>query len=112
MNDNICPVSHTLNLIGGKYKPLILWHCSSVKRFNALRKLIPTASAKVLTSQLRDLENDGLISRKVYPVVPPKVEYTLTKKGRTIYPILELMYSWGEAQLKSSGKCPNCSMKD
>ena len=73
-----CPVAATLHLIGGKYKALLLWHLSGrVLRFNQLRQLVPEATPKMLTQQLRELEQDGLINRKVYPVVPPKVEYSL-----------------------------------
>ena len=73
-----CPVEATLDLIGGKYKALILWHLiNSTLRFNEIGKLIPQATPKMLTQQLRELEADGLIIRTVYPVVPPKVEYAL-----------------------------------
>ena len=74
-----CPVEATLDLIGGKYKALILWHLiNSTLRFNEIGKLIPQATPKMLTQQLRELEADGLIIRTVYPVVPPKVEYALS----------------------------------
>ncbi len=110
--NQLCPVSATLTLIGGKYKALILWHCShQTLRFSQLRKLIPEATAKMLTQQLRELESDDLLHRKVYPVVPPKVEYSLTEKGKTLYPILNSMYTWGEDLLKEEGLCPKCSMK-
>lgn len=78
MKDTInvnCPVAATLQLIGGKYKALLLWHLSGkILRFNELRRLVPEATPKMLTQQLRELEGDGLIARKVYAVVPPKVE--------------------------------------
>ena len=74
-----CPVEATLQLIGGKYKSLILWHLiGKTLRFNELGKLIKSATPKMLTQQLRELENDGLINRVVYPVVPPKIEYSDT----------------------------------
>ena len=80
-----CPVSTALNIIGGKYKPLILWHLlNGTLRFSGLKKLIPGVTAKMLTQQLRELENNALISRKVFPVVPPKVEYSLTQEGKTL----------------------------
>jgi len=91
-----CPVEATLSIIGGKYKSLILWHLiDTTLRFNELRRLIPNATPKMITQQLRELEADGLVKRKVYPVVPPKVEYNLTDFGNTIVPILKEMYGWG-----------------
>ena len=106
-----CPVSFTLDLIGGKYKPLILWHLiDSTLRFGELRKIIPQATPKMLAQQLRELEDAYLISRKVYPVVPPKVEYSLSERGKSILPILVAMYEWGADHLQNSGKEINCSM--
>ena len=106
-----CPVAATLHLIGGKYKALLLWHLSGrVLRFNQLRQLVPEATPKMLTQQLRELEQDGLINRKVYPVVPPKVEYSLTELGESLFPILKAMYEWGSGLMQSHGKCPSCSM--
>ena len=92
-----CPVSATISLIGGKYKALLLWHLTGqVLRFNGLRALIPEATAKMLTQQLRELEHDGLIIRTVYPVVPPKVEYTLTDIGYKFIPVLNALAEWGD----------------
>lgn len=106
-----CPVSATLQLIGGKYKALLLWHLSGgVLRFNELRRLVPEATPKMLTQQLRELEKDNLIIRTVYPVVPPKVEYSLTARGRSLFPILQAMYVWGSELMKEKGQCPRCSM--
>lgn len=106
-----CPVSTTLGLIGGKYKALILWHLmDQTLRFSQLKHLIPEATAKMLTQQLRELENDNLLTRTVYPVVPPKVEYRLTGKGESLRPILESMFDWGMAFLREEGLVPNCSM--
>ena len=108
-----CPVDATLNLIGGKYKSLILWHLiNDTLRFGELRKLIPQATPKMLTQQLRELEEDGLLIRTVYPVVPPKVEYTMSELGKSINPILTAMYDWGENYLTESGLQINCSMKN
>ena len=102
-----CPVAATLQLIGGKYKALLLWHLSGkVLRFNELRRLVPEATAKMLTQQLRELERDSLITRTVYPVVPPKVEYALTERGESLFPILQAMYVWGSRLLESEGVCP------
>ncbi len=106
-----CPVSATIGLIGGKYKSLILWHLTDKTiRFSELKKLVPDATPKMFTQQLRELERDGLLQRTVYPVVPPKVEYSLTSKGRSLYPILEAMFLWGSTELKDAGLEPNCSM--
>jgi DNA-binding HxlR family transcriptional regulator len=106
-----CPVDTTLHMIGGKYKSLILWHLiDSTLRFGELRKLIPQATPKMLTQQLRELEDDNLLIRTVYPVVPPKVEYSLSTLGCSIRPILEAMYAWGADYLNENGKEISCSM--
>lgn len=106
-----CPVGTFLDLIGGKYKGLILWHLmGDNRRFNELQKLIPHATPKMLTQQLRELEKDNLVKRKIYPVVPPKVEYSLTKLGKTLEPALRSMFSWGSDYLEIKGKKINCSM--
>ena len=106
-----CPVSATLKLIGGKYKALILWHLTdNVLRFNMIRKLVPEATPKMLTQQLRELEADDLIQRTVYPVVPPKVESALTEKGASLFPILEAMYNWGTDLMQEEGVTPCCTM--
>ncbi|MGN0639165.1 MAG: winged helix-turn-helix transcriptional regulator [Huintestinicola sp.] len=97
-----CPVEATIELIGGKYKSVILWHLTDgIKRFGELKRLLPRATEKMLAQQLRDLERDGLIIRTVYPVVPPKVEYSLSDLGRTIIPVLDAMCGWGEGYLAS-----------
>lgn len=102
-NQFYCPVEATLQLIGGKYKTLILWHLiDKTLRFSELQKLLPQATAKMLTQQLRELEHDGLILRTVYPVVPPKVEYQLSEFGTTFIPVLQAMCSWGETYLKQN----------
>lgn len=106
-----CPVEATLELIGGKYKALILWHLSEDKlRFSELRKLIHGATPKMLTQQLRELEADALIHREVFPVVPPKVEYSLTEQGRSLMPILTAMRDWGAVYLRKKKVEPNCCM--
>lgn len=93
-----CPVGTTLGLIGGKYKVVIIWYLSENKvlRYNELQKLLLGVTPKMLISQLRELEEDKLIKRKVYPVVPPKVEYSLTELGKSLIPILQEMKTWGE----------------
>ena len=107
-----CPVDATINMIGGKYKSLILWKLitETTLRFSQLRKEIPTATPKMLTQQLRELEANGLIHRQVFPVVPPKVEYSLTNFGKSIRPVLESMYIWGSDYLNNQGLQVNCSM--
>jgi len=91
-----CPVTTTLSVIGGKWKPIILYIIrDETKRFGEIKRLIPTITQKMLTQQLRELEKDGIVNRKVYPVVPPKVEYSLTDYGRTLIPILNAMAKWG-----------------
>ena len=91
-----CPVNTTLSVIGGKGKVLILYHLvEQTQRFNELRRLLPEITQRMLTLQLRELEEDGLIHREVYPVVPPKVEYSLTDFGRTLLPVIGSMHQWG-----------------
>ena len=91
-----CPVETTLMLIGDKWKVLILRDLmDGTKRFGELKKSISTVSQKVLTAQLRDMEEKGLLTRKVYAEVPPRVEYTLTETGYSLKPILDSMWAWG-----------------
>ncbi len=92
-----CPVETTLTLIGNKWKVLILRDLlPGTKRFGELKKSLGSVSQKVLTAQLRDMEADGLVSRTVYPEVPPRVEYTLTDLGMSLKPVLDSMLTWGE----------------
>ena len=106
-----CPVATTLDLIGGKYKALILWHLSGgILRFSELRARIPKATPKMLTQQLRELEMQNLIHREVFPVIPPKVEYSLTETGRSLMPILVAMRDWGANYLRSKDLEPCCFM--
>ncbi len=92
-----CPVETTLTLIGDKWKVLILRDLlTGTKRFGELKKSIGTVSQKVLTTQLRQMEEAGLLIRTVYPEVPPRVEYSLTELGRSLKPILDAMQNWGE----------------
>ena len=93
-----CEIEITLNAIGGKWKPLILYFLieEGTKRFGEIKNFINHTSHKTLTNQLRELESDDLIIRTVYPTVPPKVEYSITQKGLSLYPILEAMCQWGE----------------
>ena len=93
-----CPVELTLDIIGGKWKCLIIHHLiDGTKRFNELRRLIPKITQRMLTSQLRELERDLIVHRKVYAVVPPKTEYSLLELGKNLEPILWSMHEWGNA---------------
>ena len=96
--DFSCPVEAALDVIGGKWKGVIVFHLmeNDVLRYNALRRLIPNAARRTVTRQLRELEEDGVIHREVYPVVLPKVEYSLTEFGSTLKPILLLLRDWGD----------------
>lgn len=91
-----CPVEATISVIGGVWKPLLLCHLLGGKlRFNALCRLLPSATARMVTLQLRELEADGIVQRTAFPEVPPRVEYELTELGRTLEPILLAMNGWG-----------------
>lgn len=92
----LCPLELSIDLIGGKWKTIIIWQLrEKTLRFSQLKRRLPGITQKMLTQQLRDLENDGLIFREVYPQVPPKVEYSLTDYGQTILPILKSLFKWG-----------------
>ncbi|MFS0654784.1 winged helix-turn-helix transcriptional regulator [Bacillus sp. 179-C3.3 HS] len=99
-----CEKELTLNIIGGKWKMLILWHLGreGTKRFGELKSLMPGITQRMLVNQLRELEEDHIVHREVYPVVPPKVEYSLTELGVSLMPILEAMYDWGKHYLDSN----------
>ena len=96
-----CEKEYTLSIISGKYKLVILWHLGheGIHRFSELQKLFPTISHKVLTNQLKELIEDGIVHREVYPVVPPRVEYSMTEAGMTIIPLIDMMYEWGKKRL-------------
>jgi len=101
-----CPVEYTLRTIGGKWKPLILWSLaqSEVLRYGQLKKTIDGITHKMLSQQLKDLEEEGLVNRKQYNQVPPKVEYSLTKRGKTVIPILDEMCKWGRENMTEDEK--------
>ncbi|KEJ91489.1 winged helix-turn-helix transcriptional regulator [Synergistes jonesii] len=102
-----CPVETTLVLIGNKWKVLILRDLIlGTKRFGELRKSLGGVSQKVLTTQLRDMEEKGLVSRKIYAEVPPRVEYSLTGLGASLKPVLDAMWEWGEMYKKSIAARP------
>jgi len=98
-----CPVEAALEIIGGKWKGVILYHLlSETMRFNQLRRLMPEVTQRMLTRQLRELEADNLISRKVYPEVPPKVEYSITEYGKTLSPVIYALQVWGLQHLEKT----------
>lgn len=104
-----CPVEATLSLIGGKYKPLILWHLKARPlHYMELQRLIPGATAKMLTQQLRALEGCGMVRREVIPDKPPRTEYSLTAFGASILPVLNAMCQWGEAYMDMLDGQPSC----
>jgi DNA-binding HxlR family transcriptional regulator len=96
-----CPVEACLEVIGGKWKAVILFHLlGGTKRFNQLRRLLPKVTQRMLTRQLRELEQDGLVEREIYAEVPPKVEYSLSESGRSVEPILRMLQQWGTEYLE------------
>ncbi len=97
-----CPVEASLEVIGGKWKGVILFHLlGGTKRFNELMRLMPDVTQRMLTRQLRELEADRIVDRRVYPEVPPKVEYSLTPFGATLEPILRMLQQWGAEHLRA-----------
>jgi DNA-binding HxlR family transcriptional regulator len=97
------PIDAALEVIGGKYKVAILYHLrASVVRFGELRRLLPLATPRMLTKHLRELERDGMIRRKVFRQVPPRVDYFLTEEGRSLVPILEALCEWGKRRMRRS----------
>ncbi|MCU0428399.1 MAG: helix-turn-helix transcriptional regulator [Cytophagaceae bacterium] len=91
-----CPVTFTLSIIGGRWKPLLLWHLQDgKKRYSELKKVLPQISEKMLIQQLRELESDGLVNRMAKEVVPPYVEYSLSAKGKDMHQLLKAMAQWG-----------------
>ncbi len=103
-----CPVEATMSVIGGKWKCLIIHHLiDGTKRFNELRRLIPVITQRMLTSQLRELEADHIVNRKVYAEVPPKTEYSLTELGKTLEPVLWSMHYWGKSVINEKNSIPD-----
>jgi DNA-binding HxlR family transcriptional regulator len=99
-----CPVEETQKVLGGKWKPVIIYFISTdVRRFGELSRMVTGISKRMLTANLRELEDDKIISRKVYAEVPPRVDYTLTDVGQSLMPLINLMYAWGESRQKSKG---------
>ncbi|MGL4624038.1 MAG: winged helix-turn-helix transcriptional regulator [Culicoidibacterales bacterium] len=98
----VCSLELTMDVIGGKWKLMILWYLiDSTKRFSELKRALPGITQKMLTQQLRELEANGLVNRVVYPVVPPKVEYSLTPQGAELIPLLQLLCNWGDEYAKT-----------
>ncbi|MBS1543461.1 MAG: winged helix-turn-helix transcriptional regulator [Bacteroidetes bacterium] len=104
-NEFHCAMDVTMHYIGGKWKTVVLWYLrKDKKRFSELRKLIPNITEKMLSIQLKDLEQDGIVGRRIYPEVPPKVEYYLTDFGKTLIPMLEEIARWGRGLAESRGR--------
>lgn len=100
-----CAMDVTMDYIGGKWKTVVLWYLrKDKKRFSELRRLIPNITEKMLSLQLKGLENDGIIGRKIYPEIPPKVEYFMTDFGKSLIPMLEEIAKWGRNLAQSKGK--------
>lgn len=105
-NPNGCPVTHCLNLIGGKWKPVIIFLLrKECNRFSMLQRAIPAISKQMLVNQLRELEADGIIERVVYPEVPPRVEYFMTERGSSLFPIIDTMSAWGLEDMARKEEC-------
>jgi len=95
-----CPVTYCLSMIGGKWKPVIIFCIANgVDRFGAMQRAVPGITKQMLTKQLRELEADNLVSRTVFAEVPPRVDYALTDKGQSVLPIIDQMRTWGQAQM-------------
>lgn len=101
-----CSVEAAIGILDGKWKSIILWHLltEDTLRFGEIRKRIPNVTQRMLTNQLRELEEDGMLHREVYPQVPPKVEYSLTPLGRSLHPILLALKAWGDEHLDLYGQ--------
>lgn len=96
-----CPVTYTMSMIGGKWKPIILYLVSKgANRFGVLQRGIDGISKQMLTKQLRELEKDGILNRKIFAEIPPRVEYSVSEKGESLFPIIDAMRSWGELNFK------------
>jgi len=106
-NPHNCGVTHFLNRIGGKWKVVVIYAIDNkVNRFSSLQKLIQNISKQMLVNQLRELEEDKIIERIIYAEIPPRVEYKLTKYGKSLMPVIDVIQQWGEKDLKNS-RCDN-----
>ena len=107
-----CAVSVTMELIGGKWKAVVLWYLRKrTRRFAELRHDIPDITEKMLTKQLRELERDGIVRRRVFPEVPPRVEYSLTRYGKSVLPMIESIGAWGRQHTARFGKLVEAAAK-
>ncbi|MFF2455210.1 winged helix-turn-helix transcriptional regulator [Peribacillus simplex] len=103
--EEVCSLTLTQNVLAGRWKIVILWYISrQTRRFNELQRLLPGISKGILTRQLRELEEDGIVHREVYKEVPPKVEYSLTPQGKSIIPVLDIMGEWGKNYMKKKSE--------
>ena len=110
MHEFNCPVKLTAEIIGGKWKPLILFYLEDkTRRFSELQRLIPISTKKMLTKHLRELERDGIVHRNIFAEVPPRVEYSLTRHGQSLRPILVLMSNWGKKHRARYGAAKSAS---
>lgn len=108
-----CPLQATLSVIEGKYKIYIIFYLMNrTLRYNELQKLISDATPKMLSQQLKALEAEGIVNRKLYPVVPPRTDYSLTERGESLAPIILAMYKWGEGVFKENNKVDFCKYED
>ena len=99
----ICPMHNVMSILGGRWKIALLYFIHQEhNRFSLLQKKVPFITTKMLSQQLRELEHDNLVTRKVYAEIPPRVEYALTEKGQSLLPVLENLYDWGEKHIKVS----------
>ncbi|MGG0177713.1 winged helix-turn-helix transcriptional regulator [Gottfriedia acidiceleris] len=111
--DVVCPLTLTQNVIAGRWKIIILWHLSQrTRRFNELQRLLPGISKGILTRQLRELEEDGMVHREVYKEIPPKVEYSLTELGKKFNTVLDAMKDWGTGFMKKKIEEHNYTIQD
>jgi DNA-binding HxlR family transcriptional regulator len=110
--DYHCALDVTASFIGGKWKTVVLWYLrKDKKRFKELKDVIPDITDKMLSLQLRALEEDGLVKRTLYPEVPPRVEYELTQEGKSLIPVLEALAEWGRTKAKKDGKMVKVSLR-
>ncbi len=116
MKDNLgkynCTVEAAMDIIGGKYKAIILWYLikNGTLRFSELQRLIPKATPKMLSSQLKELESSGLVNRVLYPVVPPRTEYSLSEFGKTLIPVVTAIRDWGNMYYDRMGADNPCEL--
>ena len=98
-----CPVEAAMDVIGGKYKALIVYELiNGTRRYNEIQRAVPQATPRMLSKQLKELEEDGVINRVLYPVVPPKTEYSLTERGKTLAPVIHEICDWGETYMEGT----------